>query len=85
LHWLNKIEPEISFTGYLSKTKLFCINCGLQQNPEQFRKVVVAVYSRQIEFQNIHRHWKDHLKNDRRSNQDHRLKLDRRSDQEHPF
>jgi hypothetical protein len=31
------------------------------------------------------RHWKDHLKNDRRSDQDHRLKLDRRSDQDHPF
>jgi hypothetical protein len=27
------------------------------------------------------RHWKDHLKNDRRSDQDHRLKLDGRSDQ----
>jgi hypothetical protein len=31
------------------------------------------------------RHWKDHLKNDRRSDQDHRLKLDRRSDQDHPL
>jgi hypothetical protein len=31
------------------------------------------------------RHWKDHLKNDRRSDQDHRLKLDKRSDQDHPF
>jgi hypothetical protein len=31
------------------------------------------------------RHWKDHFKNDRRSDQDHRLKLDRRSDQDHPF
>jgi hypothetical protein len=31
------------------------------------------------------RHWKDHLKNDRRSDQDHRLKLDRRSDQDHHF
>jgi hypothetical protein len=30
-------------------------------------------------------HWKDHFKNDRRSDQDHRLKLDRRSDQDHPF
>jgi hypothetical protein len=33
----------------------------------------------------IARHWKYHLKNDRRSVQDHRLKLDRRSDQDHPF
>jgi hypothetical protein len=33
----------------------------------------------------LDRHWKDHLKNDRRSDQDHRLKLDRRSDQDHPF
>jgi hypothetical protein len=31
------------------------------------------------------RHWKDHLKNDSRSDQDHRLKLDRRSDQDHPL
>jgi hypothetical protein len=31
------------------------------------------------------RHWKDHLKNDRRSDQDHRQKLDRRSDQDQPF
>jgi hypothetical protein len=28
----------------------------------------------------IHRHWKDHFKNDRRSDQDHRLKSDRRAD-----
>jgi hypothetical protein len=31
------------------------------------------------------RHWKDHLKNDRRSDQDHRQKIERRSDQDHPF
>jgi hypothetical protein len=28
------------------------------------------------------RHWKDHFKNDLRSDQDHRLKIDLRSDQE---
>jgi hypothetical protein len=36
-------------------------------------------------FWALARHWKDHFKNDRRSDQDHRLKLDRRSDQDHPF
>jgi hypothetical protein len=29
------------------------------------------------------RHWKDHFKNDLRSDQDHRLKIDLRSDQDH--
>jgi hypothetical protein len=38
-----------------------------------------------VGVQSLSRHWKDHLKNDRRSDQDHRLKLDRRSDQDHPF
>jgi hypothetical protein len=33
-------------------------------------------------FVNI-RHWKDHFKNDLRSDQDHRLKIDLRSDQDH--
>jgi hypothetical protein len=31
------------------------------------------------------RHWKDHFKNDLRSDQDHRLKIDLRSDQDHVF
>jgi hypothetical protein len=31
------------------------------------------------------RHWIYHSKNDRRSDQDHRLKLERRSDQDHPL
>jgi hypothetical protein len=35
----------------------------------------------------IDRHWIDHFKNDRRSDQDqdHHLKIDRRSDQNHPL
>jgi hypothetical protein len=32
----------------------------------------------------LFRHWKDHFKNDRISDQDNRLKSDRRSDQDHP-
>jgi hypothetical protein len=31
------------------------------------------------------RHWKDHFKNDLRSDQDHLLKIDLRSDQDHVF
>jgi hypothetical protein len=33
----------------------------------------------------IIRHWKDHFKNDLRSDQDHRLRIDLRSDQDHMF
>jgi hypothetical protein len=29
------------------------------------------------------RHWKDHFKNDLRSDQDHHIKIDLRSDQDH--
>jgi hypothetical protein len=49
--------------------------------PSAGKKLIIAnlpAYDMQIV-----RHWKDHLKNDRRSDQDHRLKLDRRSDQDH--
>jgi hypothetical protein len=52
-----------------------------QQNISQHEQIIDNVEKVSI----LSRHWKDHLKNDRRSDQDHRLKLDKRSDQDHPF
>jgi hypothetical protein len=55
-----------------------------QENITDVHKYIQVIDPALI-FLNKTRHWKYHLKNDRRSDQDHRLKLDRRSDQDHPF